>query len=211
MIKNKLFNKIINIVLAVLTVVLGLLFIIQAIRLNSHYTKKLIAKVFLQILAIVILWAVVFVISMFTKSETKKTPAKTRYFKKIVSEKTYFIINIAYLVLILACAVFTIGYLVQKKHFSYEYNKDFLAFMYYLLPFVIILLVASLVRAAFVTAPKPKEAKTKSKKERMIVNGVRAGVILVALTFIVIGVLNKQAGMVLSKATMICLECIGIG
>ena len=85
------------------------------------------------------------------------------------------------------------------------------AFLYYLLPFVSILLVASLVRAAFVVAPKKKERKPLEKKQIIILNSVRAGVLLLAIALIVIGVINKQAESVLVKATMICLECVGIG
>lgn len=211
MIKNSLFNKIISIVLAVLTVVLGALFILQSIRLNNHYTAKLISRVFLQIIAIVILWVVVFVLSLFTKAEENKKPAKMRYFRKIVSEKTYFFINLGYLVIVLICAGFTIGYLVQEKHFSFEFNKDMLAFIYYLLPFVAVLLVASLVRAAFVVAPKRKEMKPASRKQIIIKNSLRIGILVLSITFIVIGIFNKQADSVLFKATKICLECIGIG
>lgn len=211
MIKNKLFNKIISIVLAVLTVVLGLLFVLQAIRLNNHFTKNLISKVLFQIIPIIILWAVVFVISLFTKSEAPKTIAKTRYFKFLVSKKAYLFINIGYLVIVLMCATFTIGYLVQDKHFSYEFNEDILAFLYYLLPFAIVLLVASLLRAAFVVAPERIERKAKSKKQIILTNCVRAGILVLAITLIVVGALNNQIDGVLRKATMICLECIGIG
>ncbi len=211
MIKNRIFNKIISISLAVVTVVLGSLFILQTIRLNNRFTRELIGRVFMQIVAIVILWAVIFVISLFTKADEKKKPSKFRYFRKQVSEKTYLFINIGYLALVLVCAGFTFGYLVQKKHYSFEFNENIFAFLYYLLPFVIILLVASLIRAAFVVAPKKKERKPLEKKQIIILNSVRAGVLLLAITLIVIGVINKQAESVLIKATMICLECVGIG
>lgn len=211
MIKNSLLNKIISIVLAVITVVLGALFILQAVRLNNHYTQALIGRVFLQILAVVILWAVVFILSLFTKTEESKKRSKLKYFTKRVSEKTYLFINIGYLVVVLICAAFTIAYIVQKKHFSFEFNKDILAIVYYLLPFVGILLVVSLVRAVFVVAPKRKERKPMEKKQIIILNSVRAGLLVVALALIVIGAVNKQAEDVLTKAIKICLECIGIG
>lgn len=211
MIKNRIFNKVISISLAVVTVVLGSLFILQAIRLNNHFTKELITRVFMQIVVVVILWVLIFIISLFTKAEEKKKPSKLRYFRKQVSEKTYLFINIGYLILVLVCAGFTFGYLVQKKHYSFEFNENMFAFLYYLLPFVIILLVASLVRAAFVVAPKKKERKPLEKKQIIILNSVRAGVLLLAIALIVIGVINKQAESVLVKATMICLECVGIG
>jgi len=211
MIKNKIFNKVISIVLAVLTVVLGLLFVLQSIRLNNHYTAELITRVFMQILVVVILWGVVFVISLFTQTEEKKKPLKLKYFKKQVSDKTYLIINIVYSVIVLACAVFTFGYLVQDKHYSFEFNEDMLAIFYYLLPFVIVLLIASLVRAAFVPAPKRLEKKPLDKKQIIIKNTIRIAFLCVAIALIVIGIIDKQPDGVLTKATMICLECVGIG
>lgn len=211
MIKNRIFNKIVSIVLAVFTVVLGSLFILQSIRLNNHYTKELVIRVLMQIIVVIVLWALVFVLSLFTKPEESKRPQRFRYFRKTVSDVTYMFINIGYLVIVLICAGFTIAYLVQKKHYSYEFNSDMLAIVYYLLPFVTVLLVASLVRAAFVVAPKRKEMMPIDKKQTIMINIVRTSVLVLAITLVVIGAINKQADIVLKKAVMICLECIGIG
>lgn len=40
---------------------------------------------------------------------------------------------------------------------------------------------------------------------------IPGALLLVAAIFIVVGILDKEAGSVLKKATAICMECIGLG
>ena len=40
---------------------------------------------------------------------------------------------------------------------------------------------------------------------------IRAAVLLSALVMMTIGIMNGEVGVVLTKATSICLQCIGIG
>ncbi len=40
---------------------------------------------------------------------------------------------------------------------------------------------------------------------------IRAGLLLLAAAFVVIGIVREEAAVVLQKAVNICLECIGIG
>lgn len=208
--KNKLFNKIISISLCVITIVLGLLFILQCIRLNNHFTKDLIGRVLFQILPVIILWAVVFIISLFVKDDEKK-PAFRRHFYKKISNKVYLAINIFYSLIIITCAALTISYLCQDKHFTTEFTKSVLSFAYYLLPFAIIALVASIIRSLFKPVEKIELNKIARDKGFLIINIIRAVVLTAAVTFIVIGIVNNQTDSVLNKAIHICLECVGIG
>lgn len=49
------------------------------------------------------------------------------------------------------------------------------------------------------------------KKEKIIVNVLRGVIFVVAVTFIILGIVNKEVNDVLLKAINICTECIGLG
>ncbi len=48
-------------------------------------------------------------------------------------------------------------------------------------------------------------------KQKLIINIIRAALLLLGITFILIGISRGEQGEVLRKAVKICLECIGIG
>lgn len=48
-------------------------------------------------------------------------------------------------------------------------------------------------------------------KRNRLLPGVRAGLLMLSVLFIGIGVLRQEQLEVLNKAVRICLECIGIG
>ena len=59
------------------------------------------------------------------------------------------------------------------------------------------------------TLPKGNTKKPASRSK--LVFGIRIAVALVAIIFIVLGIINGGMADVLSKAVNICTECIGLG
>ena len=71
------------------------------------------------------------------------------------------------------------------------------------------------VKAATKKAPvlmiKPKEQKVEKNAEKWVILAARVAVFAIAVTFIVIGIINGGMADVLAKAVKICTECIGLG
>lgn len=48
-------------------------------------------------------------------------------------------------------------------------------------------------------------------REEVRINIIRVAIIFAAIAFIVVGIRRGEAGEIMRKAVMVCLECIGIG
>ena len=132
---------------------------------------------------------------------------------------------------LLVCTVISLIYGLNKNNFpAVDINGEMVDAMIFILPCVIVALGAiyasvlirnasyarelSLVKASLSTAKAEsqksdkKEAKENSEK---ILLGIRLTILVLALTFIVIGSFNGGISNVLQKAVNICTECIGLG
>lgn len=62
-----------------------------------------------------------------------------------------------------------------------------------------------------VPAPKKPFITVSERADRISVLVARIAVAVIAVTFIILGAVNGNAGDILTKATNICMECIGLG
>ena len=260
-------RKYYGICLGAFTVVIGLLFIIQAATIyysDVPYSRELAGEKLMQILAPVILWIVAviagFVLAVLfpcadetrSKPSAQKTLSRLRArmpkgeseafleerarFKKF--ELTRLIIWSVCAAFALASAVACIVYLANTAHFSgANLNGEVLNMLKNVVPWVgvsFLLFVGAVVYEHF--SAKRELASMKKLlvlgrgcplEENMFVNaqnkvsavtgskwlllGIRLAVLAVALVFIGVGIWNGGMNDVLTKAIMICTECIGLG
>lgn len=133
------------------------------------------------------------------------------------------------LVIYAICLVMVSLYLFNPKHFIYngEINKQVMDMFINIIPWIIIALITLVVYTYYVnyvskkgvnyakaiikTEGKVKKTYKRIKKELLIINLVRASIIVLAITLIIVGVFAGEAQRVYQKAVNICTECIGLG
>ena len=132
---------------------------------------------------------------------------------------------------ILICVVIiapALVYILNFKHFSADYNQSVVFACSLILPCMlscmgiylvfamlentsverqIALAKAALIESKNQPTPMAKELKENNK----IVNIIRIAIAVMALAFLIAGILNGGMADVLSKAINICTECIGLG
>ena len=135
------------------------------------------------------------------------------------------------LISVIACVAAAIPaavYVLNFNHFGENHDADVISACLWLIPTTLICMgicmifarleevgldrQIELVKAAIseTGASAPQDAPAKSTRPKLIL-GIRVTVLLVALTFIVLGIVNGGMADVLSKAVNICTECIGLG
>lgn len=146
--------------------------------------------------------------------------------------------RLLWIVAIAICAVLFIPaaqYTFDPAHFTLtSFNEDTASATWYLIPafllssIVIILAIyvqqagytRDIDRAKKLLAKAPKEkndthvetvAQPSSKTPQRVIWGVRLGLLILGVTFIILGIFNGGMADVLSKAINICTECIGLG
>ncbi len=146
--QNKLINKLFLIIVSIQTVLMGILFIVQILRIyyenNALFTREICVKYIVQILPVIILWIVLIVVSFIwfnLKGESNKDIAKFTNLAKLKSleyicpkhidgtldneyqlltkeQKKRKIAVIINIVIVVLCSLMGFGYLVQTKHFA---------------------------------------------------------------------------------------------
>ena len=132
---------------------------------------------------------------------------------------------------IIVCIVISLIYGLNKSNFpAIDINGEMIDAMLFILPCVIVGLGAiyatvlignasyarelSLVKKALATAKASNSGQwsvVSGQKNEKILLGARLTILVIAITFIVIGIFNGGMANVLQKAVNICTECIGLG
>jgi len=258
---------IIEAVLGLLTIVVGVLFIVRVQWLfatyrgtmDDHpYTPETIWAAFSPIMAIVILWGILLVTAGVLSYVFPHEERRWRYkgakadnireleaklpkepvvgmeieYSLIKKYKTRRLIGfIVSLVITAACAGLSYGYLLNKNNFvetaTIPLMQEMAKCMEHVLPFVVI----SFATAVIVFALNELWAKLEYESLKAVLKAsqndlrplprrklndisvwiIRGVILVMAITFIVAGILNGGAAEALKKAVAICKECIGIG
>lgn len=163
--KNKLLDKLVLIIVSILTILIGVIFIIQICRIyygnDKVYTSDICSKFLLEMLPIIVLW-IITVIGSYVYFSFKNNAngsiakitnaAKLRNLEAICPEfddenyginkekkkrKIAVIINI---VVVCICSIMSLGYLLNVKHFDSSGNlsEQAVKMSIHLLPWVII-------------------------------------------------------------------------
>ncbi len=169
---------------------------------------------------------------MSTRVDQEKCPESL----KILIKKEHIFRPICMVVAAVVCVALAVPcciYLFDLSHFDdigEGLTEDIVAAMFYVIPAAVLGLLAvgvatfscygslkrELTFTKYAVKKSPKKGKPFSeevKKERrgLTLWLIRGGVLLVAVVFIVLGVLNDGMNDVLQKAIRICTECIGLG
>ena len=162
---KKLLDKLFLIITSILTILMGIVFIIQVLRIyygnDKTYTREICGKFLLQMLPIIILWIVMVIASYVyfrIKSKPEKSFAKITNVAKLKNleamcpyvEEEYELINkekkkrkiamIINIVVVSICSIMSLGYLLNVKHFdsSGDLTNQAIQMGIHLLPWVII-------------------------------------------------------------------------
>ena len=137
-------------------------------------------------------------------------------------------LRIATILLCVAAAIPAVIYLLDFSHFGEDYNQSVIMACAWILPctFVsmgIYLIYNHLQNASIerqITLAKAAMAESKNfttpvakeiKEDNKIVNIIRIAIAVIAVAFLIAGIVNGGMADVLSKAINICTECIGLG
>lgn len=162
---KKMLDKLFLIIVSILTILMGIVFIIQILRIyygnDKTFTREICGKFLLQILPIIILW-VITIISSFVyfqiNNNSKKEFAKITYASKLKNleamcpydvegykpvdkeKKKLKIIKIINIAILVICSILSLGYLLNVKHFDSEgeLTRQAIDMGIHLLPWVII-------------------------------------------------------------------------
>lgn len=141
--KNKLLDKLFLIIVSILTILMGVIFIVQVLRIyygnDKIYTQEICGKFLLEMLPIIILWILMVIVS-FLYFSFKKNPdkgfAKVTYAARLKNleaicpnvEDEYTEIDrekkkrkyakITSVVIVCICSIMSLGYLLNPKHFD---------------------------------------------------------------------------------------------
>ena len=162
---KKLLDKIFLIVVSILTILIGIVFIIQVLRIyygnDKTFTREICGKFLLQMLPIMILWIcsviasyVYFRMNKVSKKEFAKItfasklqnleamcPYVEEEYSEINKEKKKIkIVKIVNIVVLGICSIMSLGYLLNVKHFDStgDLTKQAIQMGIHLLPWVII-------------------------------------------------------------------------
>lgn len=176
---NKFIDKLFLIIISIQTILMGILFIIQILRIyygNSfEFTREICSKYLLQILPVIILWIITIIVNYiyFTiKNKSFKDNSKisnitklnnlelicpnvddsNELFKLLKKEKMKRkIFKIVTLVVIIICSLMGFGYLVNVEHFNPDGNLSAQAveMTIHLMPWVVISFICLILNVIF--------------------------------------------------------------
>ena len=144
-------------------------------------------------------------------------------------QKTHTILQIVAIAVVCAVAIPAIVYAFNFNHFSADYNASVIAACMWILPCTFVAMGVSVAFIYFENASVERQLKyvksaiaqaknvaptAKTAEHRdwsKLLWGIRLALIVAAIALIVAGILNGGMADVLSKATNICTECIGLG
>ena len=144
-------------------------------------------------------------------------------------QKNRSILRIAAIALVCAAAIPALVYAFNFNHYSADYNASVISACLWILPCTFVAMGISVafvylenasverqisyVKSALAQSGGvflPAEANESIRPSKLLL-GIRIALIVIALALIVLGTLNGGMADVLSKATNICTECIGLG
>ena len=173
--KNKLIDKLFLIIVSIQTILLGILFIVQILRIfygnEGNFSREICVKYILQILPVIILWILGIIISFvyfYIKGNPKKHISKISNITKLknlericpeidedLCEYTFIkkekkkrkIAKIINIAILVLCSIMGILYMVNIKHFDSEGNliAQAIQMSVHLLPWCIISLISLVV------------------------------------------------------------------
>ncbi len=167
---------------------------------------------------------------MSSKIDISKCDEDTR--AKIQKErKLRLYTNIFCIDAIVVCTVISLIYALNKNNFpAISINSEMVDAMLFIIPCVIVGLGAiyatvlirnasyvrelALVKKALTTAKASNSGQrsvVSGQKNEKILLGARLSLLVIAVTFIIVGIFNGGMADVLQKAINICTECIGLG
>lgn len=145
-------------------------------------------------------------------------------FKKY--QNTIIIGYIVLIILTIGLSVFPICYISNSKNFDANSDmiKQTIALCSHSLPFLTIIYILwsmfylyrlnirkKQLEIIKTIKNKTPDEKNENKNEKFIVNILRVAVFAIAVSFIIVGIVNKETNDILLKAINICTECIGLG
>lgn len=136
----------------------------------------------------------------------EKNYKKVAFFENNRAKLWANIINL--IVILFACSFCIYKFVTFKYDENIDINSQVLDLVKSILPFIILMFVSNFVLSFFRVKNKEKIGFFDNEK---FIFSVRIILFLLALAFIIVGVLTEGYKDVLVKATKICRECIGIG
>ena len=245
-------DKMLLIIISILTILMGFIFILQIARIyygnNKTYSREICGKFLIEMLPIIILWVISVIVNFIyfnIKKCNNKEFAKISFAAKLKNieaicpyvEEEYNDINkekkkrkiamIINIIVVCLCAMMSLGYLLNVKHFDSngDLTKQAIDMSFHLTPWVIIGFSSMIVTTIYeeISSKKSIELlknviKNNGRKEviknnnnNLTINIIRGIILCLAVVLIVVGINDGTAADVLQKAINICTECIGLG
>lgn len=173
--KNSLLNKVLLFIVTIQTILMGLLFIVQILRIyygnNQTFTREICGKYLLQILPVIIMWIVVIIGSYIyykkTKSFKENSPkmmniSKLQSLERICPNNDNaqlkkeankrMIASIINIVVVIICSIMGLCYLVNPNHFIPSGNllEQAIQMGIHLSPWIVISLISIIIRMLYV-------------------------------------------------------------
>lgn len=168
---------------------------------------------------------------MIIDEEVKETEEYKKYNLEQIKMRIGLGINCAILIL---CIVMAASYTFNPNNFIYDSSDSHVItnqikdLVVHVLPWIVIAFISSTILTIFnefsakkllsycktIISKKGKKVNSvykNIKKEQYIIYSVQACVVVIAVVFVVLGILNGGATSALNKAINICTECIGLG
>ncbi len=255
--KNKKLNKLFLLLVSIQTILMGIVFIMQVLRIyfgnQAVFTSQICGKYLLQILPVILIWILLIILSFIyhkltnTKEQNlgkitnmgklkryeymcpednKENELYKDLAKEINKRKIAWLINI---IIIILCSLMGLLYLINVDHFNSEGDLSFQAVQMtiHLIPWVIISFISliiclyyeessalksiEIIKVIIKTEGKQvnKYQKKNNKNKKILI--IRLSIMVIAVGFIIHGIINGGVDDVLQKAINICTECIGLG
>lgn len=246
--------KLFNLIVSIQTILMGIFFIIQILRIyygnEATFTREICKQYLLQILPVFIIWCVLIIISFvyfknikFNQKAKITNLTKLNNLEKICPDynenmnNEYLFLTqeknkrkkalLICFIITIVCIIMGLLYLINPNHFisTGDLTAQAIAMAIHLLPWCIISF-ASFIIYVFYQENSAKKSidiikqiiKNNGKKQTSIIkdytkkiNIVRSIIIFLALTLIIVGIIDGSVNSVLLKAINICTECIGLG
>ncbi len=253
--KNKKLYKLFQSLVSIQTILMGIVFIIQILRIyygnKKEFTAEICGKYLLQIIPVILIWVALIIASyIYHKLSNSKdlnvskitNVAKLKIYEgmcpKIDNDNDLFLLNkeeskrkniwLINIIIIILCSCMGLLYLLNVNHFNSQGNlaKQAVEMTIHLLPWVVISFISLIIcfyyenKSALRSIELIKviinkngkannQENIKNDNKKLLI--IRVCIICLAITLIIIGIINGGATDVLNKAINICTECIGLG